>query len=292
MIKIKVTKTLQDPEGEFQLNLDVEINDNEFITLYGKSGAGKTTTLRILAGLLNPDFGTVHVDDEVWYDSKHGVNLTPQQRGIGLVFQDYALFPNMTVRKNLEYSLDSKKDFQIIDTLLELMGLENLASRKPNSLSGGQQQRVALARALVRKPKLLLLDEPLSALDMEMRSKLQDEILKIHHEFAITTILVSHSFAEIFKLSNRVFVIDKGKITKTGNPADIFIDRKLSGKFKFEGKILALQKSDVVYIATISIGNNIVKVIASDEEARQFNIGDRVVVSSKAFNPILMKIDP
>ncbi len=183
---------------------------------------------------MNPDYGTIHVDNEVWYDSESSVSLTPQQRGIGLVFQDYALFPNMTVRKNLEYSLDSKKNFRIIDSLLEIMILENLANRKPNSLSGGQQQRVALARVLVRKPKLLLLDEPLSALDIEMRSKLQDEILKIHHEFNITTILVSHSFAEIFKLSNRVFLIDKGKITKIGNPADIFIDRKLSGKFKFE----------------------------------------------------------
>jgi len=292
MIKIQIAKTLHSGEGEFQLNLDLQIQNNEFITLYGKSGAGKTTTLRIVAGLTEPDEGTIQIDNEVWFDSKRKINLLPQQRRVGLVFQDYALFPNMTVRKNLEYSLESKKDITIVDTLLELMDLQNLSNRKPDSLSGGQQQRVALARALVRKPKVLLLDEPLSALDMEMRVKLQDEILKIHNEFDITTILVSHSFTEIFKLSNRVFVIDKGKITRSGNPADIFIDRKLSGKFKFEGKILELQKNDVVYIATISIGNNIVKVIASNEEARQFNIGDRVVVSSKAFNPILMKIDP
>ena len=125
---------------------------------------------------------------------------------------------------------------------------------------------------------------------MEMRLKLQDEILKIHKRFDIITILVSHNLSEIFKLSNRVLVIDKGKIIKSGLPTEVFIEKKLSGKFKFEGEILAIQKSDVVYIVTISIGNNPVKVIATKNEIRDLKVGDRVIVASKAFNPILIPI--
>jgi molybdate transport system ATP-binding protein len=270
--------------------MDLRIGEHDFVTLYGKSGAGKTTTLRILAGLTAPDSGYIQVGDNVWLDSQKGINLPPQARPIGFVFQDYALFPNMTVRKNLEYALTSRKERDIVDELLEVVDLKNLANRKPDTLSGGQRQRVALARALVRRPRILLLDEPLSALDMEMRLKLQDEILNIHRRFNITTILVSHNFSEIFKLSNRVLIIEQGKIIHSGPPAEVFIAKKLSGKFKFEGEILEKQKSDVVYILTVSIGNNLVKVIATKEEAAQLQTGDRVIVASKAFNPILIPV--
>ncbi len=194
----------------------------------------------------------------------------------------------MTVRKNLEYALSSQEDPGIVDRLLEIVDLRKLAGRKPDTLSGGQRQRVALARALVRKPKILLLDEPLAALDMEMRRKLQDELLNIHKEFTITTILVSHNLAEIFRLSNRVAVIETGLITRSGALADVFIGKKLSGKFKFEGEILNIEHDDVVYILTVSIGNNVVKVIATEDEAGQLSVGDKVIVSSKAFNPLLI----
>jgi molybdate transport system ATP-binding protein len=196
----------------------------------------------------------------------------------------------MTVRKNLMYALGSHRDVEIVDTLLEMVDLKNLAARKPDTLSGGQRQRVALARALVRRPKILLLDEPLSALDMEMRLKLQDEILNLHKQFDMTTILVSHTLTEVFRLSHRVVVIDKGKIIKSGKPADVFIEKKLSGKYKFEGEILEMQQDDVVHILTLSIGNNVVKIIATDDEARGLRIGDKIIISSKAFNPILMPV--
>lgn len=290
MINFRFTKQLIATEGTINLRVDQEVGEHDFVTLYGKSGAGKTTTLRILAGITDPDEGCIQVGGETWFDSRKGINLPPQKRSIGFVFQDYALFPNMTVRKNLEYALASQKDRGIVDELLEVVDLQNLADRKPDSLSGGQRQRVALARALVRRPQILLLDEPLSALDMEMRLKLQDAILNIHRRFNITTILVSHNFSEIFKLSNRVLIIDRGEIIKSGAPADVFIGKKLSGKFKFEGEILQKQKSDVVYILTVSIGNNLVKVIATEEEAAQLQPGDRVIVASKAFNPILIPV--
>jgi molybdate transport system ATP-binding protein len=290
MINFRFTKQLITTEGTINLQVEQEIGEHDFVTLYGKSGAGKTTTLRILAGLITPGEGYIRVINDVWFDSRQGINLPPQERPIGFVFQNYALFPNMTVRKNLEYALVSRKDRHIVDELLEVVDLENLAHRKPDTLSGGQRQRVALARALVRRPKILLLDEPLSALDMEMRLKLQDAILNIHRRFNITTILVSHNFSEIFKLSNRVLIIHRGEIIKTGAPADVFIGKKLSGKFKFEGEILQKQKSDVVYILTVSIGNNLVKVIATEAEAAQLQTGDRVIVASKAFNPILIPV--
>lgn len=290
MINFRFIKQLITTEGTVNLRVDQEIAEHDFITLYGKSGAGKTTTLRILAGITDPDEGSIQVGGETWFNSRRGINLPPQKRSIGFVFQDYALFPNMTVRKNLEYALASRKDRNIIDELLDVVDLKNLADRKPDTLSGGQRQRVALARALVRRPKILLLDEPLSALDMEMRLKLQDAILNIHRRFNITTMLVSHNFSEIFKLSNRVLVMEAGQIIKSGAPADVFIGKKLSGKFKFEGEILEKQKSDVVYILTVSIGNNLVKVIATEEEAAQLQPGDRVIVASKAFNPILIPV--
>ncbi len=290
MIKLDIKKQLLAADGNLELNISLNIAEREFVTLYGKSGAGKTTTLRILAGLTNPDEGHIQVGEEIWFDSKKRINLPTQKRRIGFVFQDYALFPNMTVHRNLVYALASRQDAGIVETLLEMVDLKNLADRKPDTLSGGQRQRVALARALVRRPKILLLDEPLSALDMEMRLKLQDEILNLHKQFNMTTILVSHTLTEIFRLSSRVVVIDRGKIIKSGKPADVFIEKKLSGKFKFEGEILEMQQDDVVHILTLSIGNNVVKVIATDEEARGLRIGDKVVISSKAFNPILMPV--
>lgn len=289
MIKIKIRKQLIAAEGNMDLVIDLEVKEKEFITLFGKSGAGKTTILRILAGLTQPDEGFIKVGNEIWLDVERKINLSPQIRKIGFVFQDYVLFPNMTVKENLEYALESKMDKAVIDKLLEVVDLKELQDRKPDTLSGGQKQRTALARALVRNPKILLLDEPLSALDAGMRLRLQDEIIKIHKQFNITTILASHDLAEILKLSNKVFFIEKGIIVKSGIPPDVFTKENISGKFKFIGEIIDIQKNDVVYILTVLIGNNITKVIATENELEDLKIGDKVTVASKAFNPIIMK---
>jgi len=288
MIMLNVKKELSSATGKISLDVDLNFRNGEFTTLYGKSGAGKTTLLRILAGLTEPDEGFIKVGSEVWYDCHKKLNLEPQSRKIGFVFQDYALFPNMSVRKNLEYALKSNQDKTLVEELLELVELEKISHRMPETLSGGQKQRVALARALVRQPQILLLDEPLSALDSEMRFKLQNELLKIHQRFGITTILVSHNMAEIFRLSNRVLIIDEGKILQDGIPSDIFVGKKISGKFRFEGEVIEIHQSDVIYILTIAVGNNIVKVISTAKEAEKVKIGNRVVIASKAFNPLLM----
>ena len=290
MIEFKISKKLQSASGEMTLNLDFQIQEKEFVTLYGASGSGKTTTLKILSGLMNPDEGFIKVNNEVWLNSNSKINLSPQKRKIGYVFQDYALFPNMTVRENLTFALEKNQDKTIVDDLLQTMELVALQHQKPNQLSGGQQQRVALARALVRQPDILLLDEPLSAIDTEMRWKLQDYLLEAHRKYNLTTILVSHDITEIYKLSNRVLMIENGSITKQGSPSEIFSSHNNSGKFQFVGEILKIEKENFIYIVSVLIGTNIVKVITMEEEINQFAIGEKTIVSSKAFNPILTKL--
>jgi molybdate transport system ATP-binding protein len=221
MININVTKNLFGANGELNLQFNTKILPREFVTIYGPSGAGKTSVIRMLAGLLEPDSGHIEVDDKIWFDKNKKINIKPQLRNIGIVFQEYSLFPNMTVRGNLEFALEKNQSKKIVDELLQLTELEQLHNKKPDLLSGGQKQRVALARALIRKPKLLLLDEPLSALDTEMQTKLQDYILQMHQQFNLTTILVSHDLNEVIKMSKRVLVLEEGQIKKDGLPLDV-----------------------------------------------------------------------
>lgn len=221
MIEINVNRKLFGANGELNLTLDTTIRQGEFVTIYGPSGAGKTSVLRMLAGLLKPDAGLIKFDGNVWFDSSKGIHRRPQLRNIGLVFQDYSLFPNMTVRGNLEFALQKGQSSGIVDDLLELTELGNLADKNPAILSGGQKQRVALARALVRKPNLLLLDEPLSALDSVMQSKLQDYLLQVHEQFKLTTILVSHDINEVMKMSKRVLILENGRVEKDGAPIGV-----------------------------------------------------------------------
>jgi len=291
MIEFSFTKSLATPSGQKPLVVDCNVSEGDFVTVYGPSGAGKTSLLRILAGLLRPETGKIKVGNKIWYDSTKNEWIPPQKREVGLVFQDFALFPNMTVRKNLEYALDSSMSVSVVDELLDLMELKKLGDRKPETLSGGQKQRVALARALVRKPKLLLLDEPLSALDYEMRARLQDYILEIHGKFNLTTFLVSHDLGEIFKMSEFMIHLQEGRIIKQGSPMEIFSKQQISSKFQFVGEVLDIQKEDVIYIVRILIGNNIVKVVACEDEIQDVHTGNKVMVASKAFNPLIFKID-
>ncbi|MCC6690337.1 MAG: ATP-binding cassette domain-containing protein, partial [Bacteroidia bacterium] len=263
------------------------LQDGEFLSIYGNSGAGKTTLLRILAGLTVCEKVRIDVGNEIWDDSNSKTHLQIQHRSIGFVFQDFALFPNLTVQENLEFALPKNRNKNIVGELLELMELQGLNKSKPQNLSGGQKQRVALARAIVRKPKILLLDEPLSALDDEMRFKLQDYLLKVHKQFRLTTVLVSHSIPEIVKLSNKVIVLEKGVIAKQGTPDKVFSEDTLSSKFKITGEIIGIRKADVIYIVSVLCGNTIVKVIATEDEVTPLRIGQKVLVASKAFNPMI-----
>ncbi len=290
MIHIELEKKLTAANGSMKLQVDLRIKPGQLVTLFGNSGAGKTSILRMLAGLLNPDKGLIKVNHNTWLDSENGIFLKPQQRRIGFLFQDYALFPNMTVEENLLYALEKKQGKKIVDELIDTIELGDLRNRKPNELSGGQNQRVALARSLVRKPEILMLDEPLSALDAQMRMKLQDFILKVHKQYNLTTILVSHDANEVIKMSDKVFLIEDGKIIRQGKPVDVFASKRVSGKFQLFGDIIDIEKEDIIYVVTVLIGANIVKVIADESEVRTMAVGDKVIVASKAFNPLIRKI--
>ena len=290
MISIDIHKELSGPTGKMELSIQTEIPAKSFVTLYGPSGSGKTSLLRILAGLLKPNKGRIVLGNEVIFDSSQNINWSPQQRMIGLVFQDYALFPNMTVLQNLKIALPKNSESSVINELLQVMELSALIDRRPDTLSGGQKQRVALARALVAKPKVLLLDEPLSALDLTMRQKLQSYLLTLHNKYQLCTILVSHDIGEITKTSDLILKINEGKIVQKGEPHEVLGYRNLSGKFKFTGEIIRIQEEEFIYIFHILIGNEMVRVVGDSESAKELNIGDKVVVASKAFNPIIQKI--
>ncbi len=290
MIDLNIHKTLQGAEGQMNLQLELHIKRGQFVTLYGASGAGKTSTLRILSGLLQPEKGRILVNGATWLDTEKGIHLKAQKRKIGYVFQDYALFPNMTVRQNLEFALSKKQNKEIVSELIETVELGELQDRKPNTLSGGQQQRVALARALVQEPEILLLDEPLSALDIKIRLKLQDYLLKIHKEYELTTILVSHDIGEIHKLSDWVVVLENGGIARQGSPTEVFIHQKMNGAFTLSGEILKIEHQKTGFIATVLVQNTLIEVGIDEKQAKDLNIGEKIIISSKTFEPIIHKI--
>jgi len=281
MIELNFQKKLHGSQGEMLLDISMHIKKGEFLALSGISGSGKTTLLRILAGLDDAD-GTINVDGERWLDYK--TSLVPQKRQIGFVFQEFALFTNMSVEENL---LFVKNDKALASRLLEITQLTQLKNRYPESLSGGQKQRVALCRAMMNRPKILLLDEPLSALDPSMRTSLQQEILTLHQEFHTTTIMVSHDPSEIYKLASKVALLENGKIIKMGSAKELLLKMSGSQKFSFSGELLEIKKVDVIRIGIIAIGQQLVEVVLTQNEAKELKVGDRVTISTKAFTPTL-----
>ena len=201
--------------------VDLDVIDGEFLTLLGPSGSGKTTVLRMIAGFERPDAGTIELD---------GVDVTrvpPYARDVNTVFQDYALFPHMSVRKNIEYGLKVKKvpageRAQRVDEVLEAVRLGDYGDRAPSQLSGGQRQRVALARALVNRPKVLLLDEPLGALDLKLREQMQVELKEIQRGVGITFVFVTHDQDEALTMSDRIAVFNRGRIAQLGTPTEVY----------------------------------------------------------------------
>ncbi|MDP3846683.1 MAG: ABC transporter ATP-binding protein [Pseudomonas sp.] len=201
--------------------VSLSIRENEFFALLGPSGCGKTTLLRMLAGFETPSSGCIYLD---------GTDISPlpaNKRPLNLMFQSYALFPNMSVRKNIAYGLEMEKlpaaeIRQRVDQVLATAQLGELAERKPDQLSGGQRQRVALARALVKRPRVLLLDEPLGALDKKLREKMQLELKRLQHESGITFIIVTHDQEEALVMSDRMAVLDGGKVCQIGSPAELY----------------------------------------------------------------------
>lgn len=206
-------------------NIQMTIEKGEFVTLLGPSGCGKSTILRIIAGLTEATSGTVSID------GNNMQNVQPKNREVGMVFQSYALFPNMTVKENVGFGLKMQKVNpqeieQEVRNMLSIVNLSDKENAFPNELSGGQQQRVALARALIVRPKVLLLDEPLSALDAQIRKKLQSQLRSIQTELGITMILVTHDQEEAMAVSDKIWVMSGGEIAQTGTPTEIYTKPK------------------------------------------------------------------
>lgn len=279
-------------EGEAVLDdISLVISQGEFITLLGSSGCGKTTTLRIIAGLEQPDEGSV------WLDGREVTGLEPNQRDVNTVFQNYALFPHMNVAENIGYGLKLKKVPKAeikkkVSRMLELVQLEGYEKRKPSELSGGQKQRVAIARALVNNPKVLLLDEPLGALDLQLRRAMQIELKHLQKKLGITFIYITHDQEEAINMSDRIAVMKGGRIEQMGTPDEIYNHPKTSYVATFVGNANILHgvvESVQGETAVVKIGNDKVAVnLGTDQQnagtGRYPATGEKVTLAVRSEN--------
>ncbi|MGL6064620.1 MAG: ABC transporter ATP-binding protein [Fusobacteriaceae bacterium] len=276
-----IVKNLEKKYGDNTIfkNINLIIKKGEFVTLLGPSGCGKSTLLRCIAGLDPVTSGDVLIDEE-------NVNTkSPKERNIGMVFQNYALFPNLSVYKNIAFGLEMKKmPKQIIEKkvndILELIGLQDKKNFYPSELSGGQKQRVAIARSVVTEPKILLLDEPLSALDAKVRKSLRIELRKIQKKLNITTVFVTHDQEEALTISDRIFVMNGGNIEQEGTPEEIYTEPKSEFIAKFMGnynffkgeqieKIFGDKNCEVLVIRP--------EAIYVREKTRNYNLDDYII---------------
>ena len=280
-------------------NISLKISKGEFITLLGSSGCGKTTTLRIIAGLEQPDAGSV------WLDGREVTGLEPNQRDVNTVFQNYALFPHMNVAENIGYGLKLKKvpKSEIrkkVSQMLELVQLEGYEKRKPSELSGGQKQRVAIARALVNNPEVLLLDEPLGALDLQLRRAMQIELKHLQKKLGITFIYITHDQEEAINMSDRIAVMKDGRIEQIGTPDEIYNHPKTSYVATFVGNANILHgvaESIQGENAIVKIGNDrvIVKLETSQQDTedtggkQHLAAGEKVTLAVRSENILLQE---
>ncbi len=275
------------------MEVDFTLPGKSIMALTGPSGAGKTTLLRQIAGLTLPETGRIAFGPVQWLDSSANVHLPVQQRHIGFVFQDYALFPNMTVRQNLSFALTRNDNPQVIEQLLDMTGLAQLASRRPHQLSGGQQQRVALARALVRQPRLLLMDEPFAALDPEMQQQLQDLLLALHRKNPFSVILITHDIGEIFRLADQVAVMEQGKLVRSGTPAEVYLKEPMPADgIIVYGEVLTCERRDGMLHITAWVENRVRKLTLPPHLEPQLRPGGRFTLHYTPDPAGIRMIDP
>jgi molybdate transport system ATP-binding protein len=289
MIEIQLQKELKAANGKMLLEVDFSIEKGAFVALYGASGAGKTSILRMIAGLLKPQKGQVIVHNSTWLNTIQNINLSPQERQVGMLFQDYALFPNMTVEENLLFALPKNADKKAINEVIEIIELEGLKKQKPFLLSKGQQQRVALARTLVQRPQLLLLDEPLSALDDEMRLKLQDYLLKVHELYDLTTILISHDVGEILKMADKVFELKQGQIIRSGLPKEIF--KEQINRVNINGIIQKIEEEGNQWRIWVNWNNDTIQILVAKDNRQSLKIGEKIELSAQVIAPTVIRQD-
>ena len=287
---VKFEKVDKSYDGEILVveDLNVDIPKGEFLTMLGPSGSGKTTTLMMLAGFETPTSGEIYLDGEAIS------SIPPYKRGIGMVFQNYALFPHMTVNENLSFPLEVRKINKSeikdkVEKALSMVELQDFGNRMPMQLSGGQQQRVALARALVFEPRLVLMDEPLGALDKKLREQMQYEIKHIHGNIGITVVYVTHDQSEALTMSNRIAVFNDGKIQQISTP-DVLYEKPENA---FVAQFIGENNQIKGKVQSISGNNCVVKTEAGDEikalKVKINSVGDRTIISLR---PERVEINP
>jgi molybdate transport system ATP-binding protein len=266
--------------GDFHLRARFAVG-RELLVLFGHSGSGKSLTLKAIAGLLRPDAGRIAIGGVPVFDAARGIDVPPQQRGVGMVVQSYALFPHLTVRDNIAFGLDRLPKAERrarVDALLGLLGIAELAERRPEQISGGQAQRVALARALAPRPRLLLLDEPFSALDSAIRVGLRRELVRMKRELDLTIVFVTHDLREAHNLADRVAVFDRGQVLQTGTRDEVF-ERPASARVAeltevrniWHGRVLDAGEGGTV----IDVGAMTMRVSASLAPGTEVDLGIR-----------------
>ncbi|MDA1190925.1 MAG: ABC transporter ATP-binding protein, partial [Candidatus Poribacteria bacterium] len=265
-------------------SVSLTVEDGSFFSLLGPSGCGKTTTLRLLGGFVYPDSGDIRIGGQ------SVVNLPPNKRDVNTVFQQYALFPHLSVADNIAFGLQMKKvsrdeSRKRVGEAMEMVGLAGYEARKPSELSGGQQQRVALARALVNRPSILLLDEPLAALDLKLRKRMQQELKTLQQEVGITFLYVTHDQEEAMALSNRIAVMHEGLVQQVGSPEEIyerprnrFVADFIGTSNFLEGKI-ERDEGERVGVTLVSSGEESPHATAWAAKTEGMRVGDRIVAS-------------
>jgi len=274
VIHIDIKKPLLGVDGFMQLDINININKNEFIVISGNSGSGKTTLLRCLAGLEECS-GTIKVDNILWQDNTN--KLKVQKRDIGFVFQSDALFMNMNVLDNLLYV---NNDMTLALRLLDMTNMSSFQKTMPANLSGGQKQRVSICRALMKRPNILLLDEPFSALDNNIKSKLYTELLQIHNEFNLTTIMVSHDLNEVYALASRHIILDNGIIKKDENLSELLNNIEVKEQIQLDAKILKIININNQKHAIVNINNKFINIKLNNNKCK---VGDNLIILSELF---------
>ncbi len=289
--EVDLHKSFPNTKGEnFNLDVTFTVPAAKITVVFGPSGAGKSTVLRFMAGLEEADHGSIKCGGNIWFDSAKGINVSPQKRSAGFLFQDLALFPHLNVKDNIIYPVGRNCERQKLSTLLEMTQLEGLESRFPDELSGGQKQRVALARALIKEPDLLLFDEPFSALDSAVKNRLHDELIELHKKIGFTAMLVTHDISEAYRLAEHAVILKNGRVVTEGTPEKIFLGRGLSARIQIPAKVVSMESDEIHTLLTVEDGRRIFRVFVDNDEAETIAIGDDIIVAAKASDALVFKI--